>query len=317
MTSLKQLMESEYVDIFGPRDFPHTHFKPIFAYLGIPRVNFSFTNIPILVLSQMIKPDSFGYVHDMVAKCLKKNKSKIADALIKKIHPDINIYNNSVNIFVGKQGSGKTLSAIEEIIKISHIPNAAHLLIYVSKTGEQKDVTFESLRELIEIPIAYVAQENAEEYVNAILNYKQLYYTIRKEHLENQIIDEQRDEIFQILKVRNFDVPMLQTLILFDDIANNKLLANEKSYFNNLMTTCRHNHISFFLNVQFWKSLSTTIKSNVSTVFVFGTYSKEQLRYITHQITMNRSFDEIYEVYQYMNKYAKIIIDCNNGNVKL
>ena len=256
-----------------------------------------------------------GYVHDMVTKCLKKNKSKIADAMIKKIHPDINIYNNSVNIFVGKQGSGKTLTAIEEIIKISHIPNAAHLLIYVSKTGEQNDVTFESLRELIEIPIAYVAQDDAEEYVDAILNYKQLYYTIRNEHLENQIVDEQRDEIFQILKIRNFDTPMLQTLILFDDIANNKLLANEKSYFNNLMTTCRHNHISFFLNVQFWKSLSTIIKSNVSTVFVFGTYSKEQLRYITHQITMNKTFDEIYEAYRYMNKHAKIIIDCNNGNV--
>ena len=251
----------------------------------------------------------------MVKECLQKNKSQISNALIRKIHRDINIYYNSVNIFVGKQGSGKTLSAIEEIIKISKIQNAAHLLIYVSKSGDKKDVTFESLRELIDIPIAYVSQDNAEEYVNAILNYKQLYYTIRKEHLENKIIDEQRDEIFQILKIHDFKAPMLHTLILFDDIANSKLLASEKSYFNNLMTTCRHNHISFFLNVQFWKSLSTTIKSNVSTVYVFGTYSKEQLRYITHQITMNIPFDELYEEYQYMNKHAKIIIDCNNGNV--
>ena len=260
--------------------------------------------------------DSFDYVHDMVQDCLKKNKKQISNALIKKIHKDINIYYNSVNIFVGKQGSGKTLSAIEEIIKISHIPNAAHLLIYVSKSGDKKDVTFESLRELIEMPIAYVSQDNAEEYVNAVLNYKQLYYTIRNEHLENQIIDEQRNEIFKVLKINNFKSPMLHTLILFDDIANNKLLANEKSFFNNLMTTCRHNHISFFLNVQFWKSLSTTIKSNVSTVFVFGTYSKEQLRYITHQITMNISFDELFEMYQHMDKHAKIVIDCNNGNVK-
>ena len=263
----------------------------------------------------MNKPDSFEYVHDMVTKCLARNKNQVSNALIRKIHKDINIYYNSVNIFVGKQGSGKTLSAIEEIIKISSIPNAAHLLIYVSKTGEEKDVTFESLRELINIPIAYVSQENAEEYVNALLNYKQLYYTIRKEHLENKIIDEQRMEIFRILKVRDFKAPMLHTLILFDDIANNKLLANDRSFFNNLMTTCRHNHISFFLNVQFWKSLSTTIKSNVSTVFVFGTYSKEQLRYITHQITMNVPFDELYEEYRFMNKHSKIIIDCNNGKV--
>ena len=261
-----------------------------------------------------LKPDAFGYVHNMVKECLQKNKSQIANALIKKIHRDINIYYNSVNIFVGKQGSGKTLSAVEEIIKISHVPNAAHLLVYVSKTGDKKDVTFESLRELIDIPIAYVSQDDAEEYVNALLNYKQLYYTIRNEHLEDRIIDEQRNDIFKALKVNDFNCPMLHTLILFDDIANNKLLANEKSYFNNLMTTCRHNHVSFFLNVQFWKSLSTTIKSNVSTVFVFGTYSKEQLRYITHQITMNKSFDELYDEYRFMDKHSKIIIDCNNGN---
>ena len=263
----------------------------------------------------MIRPDAFGYVHDMVTECLARNKNQVSNALIKKIHKDINIYYNSVNIFVGKQGSGKTLSAIEEIIKISSIPNAAHLLIYVSKTGEQKDVTFESLRELIKIPITYVSQENAEEYVNALLNYKQLYYTVRNQHLENKIVDEQRMEIFQALKVRDFKAPMLHTLILFDDIANNKLLASERSYFNNLMTTCRHNHISFFLNVQFWKSLSTTIKSNVSTVFVFGTYSKEQLRYITHQITMNIPFDELYEEYRFMNKHSKIVINCNTGKV--
>lgn len=261
--------------------------------------------------------NEFGYVRDMINECLMKNKGQVINALIKKIHKDINIYYNSVNIFVGKQGSGKTLSVIEEIIKISSIPNAAHLLIYVSKNGDQKDVTFESLRELINIPIAYVSQDNAEEYVNSLMNYKQLYYTIRKEHLEDQIIDEQRYEIFKALKINDFSSPMLHTLILLEDIANNKLLSNEKSFFNNLMTTCRHNHISFFLNVQFWKSLSTTIKSNASTVFIFGTYSKEQLRYITHQITMNITFDELFDAYRFMNKHSKIIIDCNTGEVIL
>lgn len=259
--------------------------------------------------------NKFEFLDDLISHCLRNNRDKVFNALIRKIDKDINIYYNSVNIFVGKQGSGKTLTAINEIIKISTIPNAAHLLVYVTKNGEQSDVTFESLKELIHIPIAYVSQDNAEAYISQLLNYKQLYYTVRNEGLEDKIIDEQKADIFRNLKVNNFRSSMLHTLILFEDIANNKLLANDKSYFNNLMTTCRHNHLSFFLNVQFWKSLSTTIKSNVSTVFVFGTYSKQQLQYITHQITMNESFDEVYYVYKLMNKHAKIIIDCNNGNV--
>lgn len=261
--------------------------------------------------------NKFEFLDDLISHCLRNNRDKVCNALIRKIDKDINIYYNSVNIFVGKQGSGKTLTAINEIIKISTIPNAAHLLVYVTKNGEQSDVTFESLKELIHIPIAYVSQDNAEAYISQLLNYKQLYYTVRNEGLEDKIIDEQKADMFRNLKVNNFRASMLHTLILFEDIANNKLLANDKSYFNNLMTTCRHNHLSFFLNVQFWKSLSTTIKSNVSTVFVFGTYSKQQLQYITHQITMNKSFDEVYDVYKLMNKHAKIIIDCNKGSVDL
>lgn len=80
------------------------------------------------------------------------------------------------------------------------------------------------------------------------------------------------------------------------------------------MTTYRHNHASFFLWVQFWKSLSTTIKSNVSTVFVFETYSKEQLRYIIHPIKINKSFYELFNYYRFIDKHSKIIIDCINGN---
>ena len=57
---------------------------------------------------------------DTIINCaLNTNQRNINDSLISKIHDEINIYYNSVNIAVGKQGSGKTLSDLKEIIKIS------------------------------------------------------------------------------------------------------------------------------------------------------------------------------------------------------
>ena len=259
--------------------------------------------------------NDFNYVDDLINECINKNKDIVNNSLIKKIHPSINIYYNSVNIFVGKQGSGKTFSCISEIIKISQLKKGAHLLVYITKYGDESDITFESLKELIRIPIVYVKQDDAEEYVKNLLDYKHLYYEVRNKGLENKIIDEQKNEIFDTLYIEDFDNEMLHTLIMFEDIANNQLFKNDTSYFNHLLTTCRHNHISFFLNIQFWKSLSTNIKSNVSTVFIFGTFSKQQLRYILYQIPLNITFDELYEKYKYMNKNNKIIVDCNTSVV--
>ena len=257
----------------------------------------------------------FNYINDLINECMNKNKDMVKNSLIKKIHPAINIYFNSVNIFVGKQGSGKTFTCISEIIKISQLISGAHLLVYITKYGDESDITFESLKELIRIPIVYIKQDDAEEYIKNLLDYKHLYYEVRNKNLQTDIIDEQKEKIFDTLHIDDFNNQMLHTLIMFEDISNNQLFKNETSYFNHLLTTCRHNHISFFLNIQFWKSLSTTIKSNVSTVFIFGTFSKQQLRYILYQIPLNMTFDDLYEKYKYLDKNNKIIVDCNNSNV--
>ena len=167
---------------------------------------------------------NFEFIDNLMNDCLNKNKDKVIHSLIKKIHPEINTYYNSVNIFVGKQGSGKTLSCLEEIIKISQIKNAAHMLVYVTRFGDKMDITFESLKKLIQIPIVYISQDNAEKYINNLLAYKQLYYEVRNNHLMNDIVDEQKEQILETLHIDNFESDMLHTLILLEDIANNKLL---------------------------------------------------------------------------------------------
>ena len=59
------------------------------------------------------------FIRDKVHTTLKQRSRELSGAQIEEIHPDINIRYNSVNVIVGKQSMGKTVIALEEIIKIS------------------------------------------------------------------------------------------------------------------------------------------------------------------------------------------------------
>ena len=242
------------------------------------------------------------------------NNESITTESLSKIHPEINCYYNSVNVFVGRQGAGKGVQALTEIIKISRVSPITHLLLYVSKYGTESDKTFESMKHLIQIPIIYVKYDDSIQVFSKIQCYKRLYEQIKAKHLEDEIEDEQREEMFEVLKINSFDNPTLHTLILLDDCANNPLIQ-KNGFFAEMLGVCRHIHCSFFLTLQFWKSITTEIKANVSTIFIFGLYSKQQLSVMLYQIPSHYSFDEIYEVYKNLEKHDCLIVDVNSGEV--
>ncbi|EAY03860.1 hypothetical protein TVAG_443480 [Trichomonas vaginalis G3] len=146
--------------------------------------------------------------------------------------------------------------------------------------------------------------------------YKELYNTIKKQGLEDKIIDKQRDELFETLSISNFDREFLHSLIFLDDAVKSKLITNEKSYFNQLLTQCRHIQCSFFMAVQYFKALSTNIKSNLSTLFIFSGFSRQQLNVMLYQVNLPMSINELYTQYQQLGEHEKIIVDLNKGGVK-
>ena len=86
----------------------------------------------------------------------------MSGAFIDKVHPEINVRYNSVNVIVGKQGQGKTVIALEEIIKIA-LMDTHHLLVYVTKDGNESDRSFLALKSLIEprLPIITISESSA------------------------------------------------------------------------------------------------------------------------------------------------------------
>ena len=255
----------------------------------------------IFVYNQMkTQNQKIRSVHREVNDLLKNHQS--TDMLISEIHEDINVRYNSVNVIVGKQSMGKTVIALEEIIKISRL-GTHHLLIYVTKNGDENDRSFQSLKSLLNIPYVTVSEKDAKDFVDELISAKNLYYTIRREHLETSIVDEQMNDLFNVLHVTNFDKEYLHTLILFDDISNSKLFSSEESFFSQQLRRCRHTNISYFLLIQGWKGIKPHIKNEITTLFIFPCFNRQQLRYIYGQSASNIDFEEFYSMYQEMVSY--------------
>ena len=257
-----------------------------------------------------------AFNHD-VKKCLRAHQSEIDKEKLERIHPQSYCYKNSVNILVGKQGSGKTFTCAYEIAKISQIHDETHLLIIVCKDENKEDPTIRSLSSMINVPIEYVSEDNAEQYMRKLLAYKRLYDTIKENHYENRIDPDQQEELFDVLKIHDFSRDYLHTILLFNDIAKSKLFSRATNYFNQLLPICRHIQCSFFLNVQFWKSLPPEIKANATIIIIFGGFDVRQLYYIFSQVPTALSVKEILPEYRQLQKHDKIVVDCETGEVYL
>ena len=256
---------------------------------------------------QLINEKYDSMIERKMRKQAKKNKNALDSELIQKIKYT-DTYTNSISVAVGRQRSGKTRKILKEIIKISNLHKCTHMLVYVNKTGQKTDKTFESMKGLIKVPIKYVSQNECEETLMELLQAKNQYNTIKQQHAETQYADVAA-ELFDLLGIQDFSRPYLHTLILLDDIANSTMLTKTTSIMNSLMTQCAHINCSFFLATQFWKGLPTPIKSQVTTIYLYGGFSREQLRYVLRQITLQNPFEVIWSEYKDLGYQDYMYID--------
>jgi hypothetical protein len=85
--------------------------------------------------------------------------------------------------------------------------------------------------------IIQVADANLISVINKILKWKQLYNDIEDEGFEDEIIEAQHEELFDVLSVSDFLRPTLTTLVIMCDSSNyvlfNKAKAKKNEQFNN------------------------------------------------------------------------------------
>ena len=229
-----------------------------------------------------------------------------------------NTYANSVNVYVGRPRSGKTYLALHDIISVVRSDPCVHLLVYINESGTCDDDTFDRFQQLITVPIIYVKYSQCEKYLKQLLSYKNVYNKIKSCNIPlTEIPKEVRNELFDHLCIEDFRKDYLHTLILTEDATNTKVLRKPDSYINDLLTRCAHTQFSFFILIHYWKALTTNIKANLSTIYIFRGYSRQQLTYMLYQMNLPVSVKELWNSYAGMGEYGKLMIDCNMCDYKV
>ena len=256
------------------------------------------------------------FIDDLMTNNAKENRAALHSELLNKI-PLTDSYTNSISVAVGKQRSGKTRKIIKEIIKISKMHHETHMLLYVNKTGGETDKTFESFKNLIKCPIVYCSQEECEDKLAELIQYKNLYNKIMAAGTD---IDEDPIEVetmMDVLEIEDYSRSYLHTLVLLDDIANSPLLRKPTTYLNSLMTQCAHINMSFFLAIQYWVGLPTAIKSQTSMIYLFGGFIKQQIKYMFTQVALEDPFDVVWEKYVKLKNRDFMTIDAIAGEYRV
>ena len=226
--------------------------------------------------------------------------------LISKISDNINFKYNSFNIFLGKQGTGKTTSILKELMKLSTIKNDYHLIIYVSNNSS--DDTFNKLKNYINIPIVKTDYQHLNQQFEQLIKLKDTY---------NKMIDGEipkSDEILANLYINDFSKDRLHTFILMDDAAF--VLKNENNPWFKWLCQLRHLNTTVALCLQIWKSINPSLKSQITSINIFKGYSRQQLNFIYQQIAVDVDFNEFMRMYNKLNTRQKLIIDCVEGEIK-
>lgn len=101
------------------------------------------------------------------------------------------------------------------------------------------------------------------------------------------------NKMFEFLHVNKLNKPNqpLNTINLCEDFVKSKLIKS--AYFTNYITQLRHKHSIVYINIQFFKSISTDYKNNTTSFFIFSGFSRQKLNYIYQQVPIQYEFEEL------------------------
>ena len=242
--------------------------------------------------------------HQLRKDVLKEfSKSNNIDNVQHPIHPEIDLMYNSLNIFLGQRGSGKTFNAFNLAALISRVRSKYHLFVFVS--NNPNDETFRKFSNLITIPSVMVSYMKSEEFITELIDYKQAYDEIKFKHLESRVTDDCKEDICEKLHVVNFTAPSLHTLVLYDDAIEVFKKPSSKEF--RYLLENRHNKFTYILNIQDWKGISPELKSNIDSVWMFGGYPRNRYCYVYNQLACFIDRDDLWKLYSRLSKREALI----------
>ena len=257
------------------------------------------------------------YTNQLLIQSLNDNKNKLSKGLISTIHPEVYLKYSSVNVFLGKQGKGKTFTMFKELVKLSLIDSDVHLIVIVSKDG-RIDETFESIKDNITIPYIIISYEDIIEYLNDLVFHKMVYEKIIEENLIDKLETDQLIEVLGFLHLDDFSRSSLQEVILFDDAAYKAILTSPKSQIISMIHEARHFKLIFCFCVQGVKAIPLPIKEQMTSLFLFSGFINQKLSTIYQQSGITSiDYQDFKELYHQLSDRDYILVDCRKGTFEV
>lgn len=259
-----------------------------------------------LKLKKMKQKKSLNEVVDEQIYNVMKQVDK-SQQLQSFIHPDVYFKRNSINLLVGRRGSGKTFNVLREIIKIDKLYDNAGYTNFFIVTNQPNDATVNEMVNIIKnIKVNFVSYDEIINVLNELINGKTAYDQVIRSGIENEITNESRENILNIIQQDKFTNEIPHTAILLDDAIN---ILKDKKYkqLEDLLFRNRQPRITFFICAQDPMGIPVKVRRNIDSFWLFGGFKDKSLfNKIINQFYPEGTLDKL----QIWNKY--ILMDNND-----
>ena len=244
---------------------------------------------------------------DYIVEMAQQNTGQ--DAIVKELSPLIRFDRNSINLVIGKRGSGKTFVVLREILKLLYVDKEMKNFNYTAcyyvsdKANDDTVQIFEPLFKedntfrFIWIPTVRALNliKDIESFTAKLMNpeYKlpeeiKEYYSDPK-HNETGLDPDTEKFAKVVLNTWNLDAGVVpNTLILFDDCIG---LFKKDSELSRKLYQNRQSRITAFLILQDVHGLSSSMKSNVNSLLLFGGFSRQKWNSLMYQLPSIEPYD--------------------------
>ena len=212
-----------------------------------------------------------------LADAILSKKTVKHDEVQSRIHPEIMWRYNSVNLLIGRRGSGKTYFIGRELLKLALYPQSGFTQCYYI-TDKERDDTFNFIQEQApgKIQIIWCKTENGVKVAERLAKIK----TLLLSEQWRQANPDKVQACEKALNIENYEeIP--HTLVVFDDCQSlfRKDTSLSKKLFEN-----RQSRITYVLSLQDVHGLSASMKANIDSLTLFGGFPKDKFAWIPRQV---------------------------------
>ena len=211
-------------------------------------------------------------------KYLKDNVKQ--ESIISQIHSELDFYYNSLNICVGKPGTGKTTLLLKQLMILNNVGHNYGLIIYLSNTNDQ--FFLNTVKMFNKIPIVQKSFEEGTECLDEYLNNEE----------------------------RNFHI-----FVIVEDATG--LLEGRNIMWEQWLIKLRHLKMTVWINLHDWISISPKIREQVSCVFICKGFGKQKCGIIFRQLNLPYETKVIYGIYCQIRDFQYLKIDNIKNKTKI